>query len=113
MAPVRILQGLRGLRTKGINYSRQRLGELVEEGLFPPPDGPNGPTGSDQWDLVLVRRGGSRPRSTDILRSVQPSSPRRLGKPRPRKPLHRDVYDRGVARRRGTGRRRNPTSLST
>jgi hypothetical protein len=39
MAPVRILKGLRGLRTKGIDYSRQRLGELVEEGLFPPPDG--------------------------------------------------------------------------
>jgi hypothetical protein len=48
MAPLRILQGLKALRAKGITYSRQRLGELIDAGLFPKPDGrttdhPNSP----------------------------------------------------------------------
>lgn len=39
MAPLRILNRASLQTDKGINYSRQRLHELIAQGLFPAPDG--------------------------------------------------------------------------
>jgi hypothetical protein len=82
--PLRIIQGFRGLREKGITYSRQRLLELIRAGRFPAPDGrttdhPNSPP---WWfettvDRHLRKRAAKYAafKKTSTSQSAEPSSP--------------------------------------
>jgi hypothetical protein len=85
MAMLRILQGHKALRAKGITYSRQRLLELIEAGQFPPPDGrttdhPNSPpwwfeTTIDRHLRERARRHAAALKKTSTSQSAEPSSP--------------------------------------
>jgi hypothetical protein len=72
MSPARkIIQGHAGLREKGIRYSRQRLGEKIRSGEFPPPDGRT--TDSPQsipwwWERTIDRHLQARARAEQVRR---------------------------------------------